>query len=100
MHVEISGSVSYTLHPRTSLETMLTIDKVIALKDVVKWHTVFSEAGLNASTMRSAMHYRRPLRVEEAAALTEALAQRGIVLTQAQQQDLSGGAKQHRETAP
>lgn len=67
---------------------MLTIELVIALKDVVKWHTVFTEAGLNASTMRSAMYHRRPLRENEATALTEALARRGLLVTNTQQYDL------------
>ncbi len=57
---------------------MLTIDRVIELKDLIKWHTVFCEAGLNSNTMRSAIRNRRELRKEEAAAIVKTLAHRGI----------------------
>ena len=67
---------------------MLTIDRLIALKDVIKWNQVFREAGLNSSTMRSAMHYRRELRGSEVLALTDALARRGLHVLDGQQYDL------------
>ncbi len=59
---------------------MLSIDRVIELKGVIKWNAVFCEAGLNPNTMRSAVHNRRELRRDEAAALLRVLRQYGILL--------------------
>ncbi|GEM_PF-6368823 len=59
---------------------MLSIDRVIELKGVIKWHAVFCEAGLNPNTMRSAVHNRRELRRDEAAALLRVLRKYGIHL--------------------
>ena len=57
---------------------MLTIDRIIELKDIIKWNSVFCEAGLNPNTMRSAVHHRRELRREEAIALMRVLNRYGI----------------------
>ena len=70
--------MSYLVCPNLSPSPVLTIERVVALKDVIKWHHVFLEAGLNPSTMRSAMHTRRPLRDDEVSALSSALVRRGI----------------------
>ncbi len=59
---------------------MLTIDRLIELKDVVKWNAVFSKAGLNPNTMRSAVHNRRELRRHEVAAILRVMREQGISL--------------------
>ncbi len=59
---------------------MLTIERLIELKGVIKWHAVFCEAGLNPNTMRSAVHHRRELRRDEAAALMRVLNAYGVRL--------------------
>lgn len=59
---------------------MLTIDRIIDLKSVIKWNAVFCEAGLNPNTMRSAMHNGRELRRDEVAALMHVLRDHGIRL--------------------
>ena len=60
--------------------TMLTIDRLIKLKGIVKWNAVFCEAGLNPNTMRSAVHNRRELRRDEVAAILRVLRRYGISL--------------------
>lgn len=65
---------------------MLTIHRVIDLKDVVRWSPVFRAAGLNENTMRSAMHHKRELRPEEAHAIEQVLLERGVALHAIQQQ--------------
>ena len=65
---------------------MLTIRRVIDLKDVVRWTPVFRAAGLNENTMRSAMHNKRELRPEEAEAIEQVLLERGVALHPIQQQ--------------
>lgn len=64
---------------------MLTIERILELKDVIKWNSVFCDAGLNANTMRSAMHHKRPLRPHEIHALIQALASKGIFLSESKQ---------------
>lgn len=64
---------------------MLTIRRVIDLKDIVRWAPVFRAAGLNANTMRSAMHNKRELRLEEAKAIEQALLERGVAVHPVQQ---------------
>lgn len=59
---------------------MLTIERIIELKGVIKWNAVFCEAGLNPNTMRSAVHTRRELRRSEVAALLRVLSRHGISL--------------------
>lgn len=59
---------------------MLTIDRIIDLKGLIKWNAVYCEAGLNPNTMRSAVHNRRELRRDEAAALMGVLRSHGIRL--------------------
>jgi len=59
---------------------VLSIDRLIRLKGVIKWNAVFAEAGLNPNTMRSAVHHHRELREEEASAITEVLARNGLIL--------------------
>lgn len=59
---------------------MLTIDRLIELKGVIKWNAVFCEAGLNPNTMRSAVHNRRELRRAEVVALMRVLSEHGISL--------------------
>lgn len=59
---------------------MLTIDRLIELKGVIKWNAVFGQAGLNPNTMRSAVHHRRELRLDEAEALIEVLKRYGVAL--------------------
>lgn len=59
---------------------MLSIEKIIELKGVIKWNAVFCEAGLNPNTMRSAVHNRRELRRDEVAALMRVLSGHGISL--------------------
>lgn len=61
-------------------EQMLTIDRLIELKGVIKWNAVFGEAGLNPNTMRSAVHNQRQLRPDEAEALLEVLCNYGLSL--------------------
>lgn len=60
---------------------MLTIERLIELKGVIKWNAVFGEAGLNPNTMRSAVHHQRELRAEEAEALVGVLKKHGVRLT-------------------
>lgn len=60
---------------------MLTIERLIQLKGVIKWNAVFCEAGLNPNTMRSAVHHRRELRADEVTALLHVLERHGLVLT-------------------
>lgn len=67
---------------------MLTIKHIIELKEIIKWHTVFCEAGLNSNTMRSAMHNERELRPEEVNAILNTLSQKGIVLIKQGQREL------------
>jgi hypothetical protein len=57
---------------------VLSIDRLIELKGVIKWNAVFSEAGLNPNTMRSAVHHQRELREEEASAILEVLKGYGL----------------------
>lgn len=64
---------------------MLTIHRVIELKDVIRWSPVFRAAGLNENTMRSAMHHGRELRPEEAEAIAKVLRERGVCLYPVQQ---------------
>lgn len=64
---------------------MLTIRRVIELKDVIRWSPVFRAAGLNENTMRSAIHHGRELRPEEAEAIMRVLLARGVVLDSVQQ---------------
>ena len=59
---------------------MLSIDRLIKLKGVIKWNAVFAEAGLNPNTMRSAVHHQRELREEEASAIVEVLSRHGLAL--------------------
>ena len=59
---------------------MLSIDRLIELKGVIKWNAVFAEAGLNPNTMRSAVHHQRQLREEEASAILEVLGRHGLAL--------------------
>ena len=65
---------------------MLTIDRIIELKDFIRWNVVFRAAGLNENTMRSAMHNRRELRPEESEALLRALNKEGIYIHPAQKE--------------
>lgn len=65
---------------------MLTIRRVIELKDVIRWSPVFRAAGLNENTMRSAIHHRRELRPDEAEAIAQVLQERGIYVHPVQQQ--------------
>lgn len=67
---------------------MLSIERLIGLKTVIKWNAVFAEAGLNPNTMRSAIHNRRDLRKREVAALMRVLKQNGIVLEPLQEPTL------------
>lgn len=67
---------------------MLTLDRLKELKDVIKWHRVFCEAGLNPNTMRSAIHNGRELREEEAIAIEKTLSRRGIYVQFGDQGDL------------
>lgn len=60
--------------------TMLTIERLIELKGVIKWNSVFLEAGLNPNTMRSAVHNRRELRRDEVAALVRVLSRYGVTV--------------------
>lgn len=71
---------------------MLTIERLIELKGVIKWNAVFGEAGLNPNTMRSAVHHQRELRADEAHALVSVLERHGLVLTKP-----TGGGKFHKE---
>lgn len=64
---------------------MLTIHRVIELKDVIRWSPVFRAAGLNENTMRSAMHHGRELRPAEAEAIAKVLRERGVCLHPVQQ---------------
>lgn len=59
---------------------MLTIERLVELKGVIKWNAVFGEAGLNPNTMRSAVHHQRELRADEAKALVEVLRRHGLML--------------------
>jgi hypothetical protein len=59
---------------------MLDINRLIQLKGVIKWNSVFNEAGLNPNTMRSAVHNRRELRRSEVVALMRVLREHGIIL--------------------
>lgn len=59
---------------------MLTVERIIELKGVIKWNAVFCEAGLNPNTMRSAVHNRRELRRDEVAAILRVLRKHGINL--------------------
>ena len=59
---------------------MLTINRLIELKGVIKWNAVFCEAGLNPNTMRSAIHNRRELRRDEVAVLLRVLRKYGVSL--------------------
>jgi hypothetical protein len=59
---------------------VLSIDRLIELKGVIKWNAVFAAAGLNPNTMRSAVHHQRDLRGEEVAAILEVLSRYGLVL--------------------
>jgi hypothetical protein len=61
---------------------VLTIDRLVKLKGVIKWNAVFGEAGLNPNTMRSAVHHHRELRAEEAVALVDVLSRYGLSLTE------------------
>ena len=64
---------------------MLTTRRLIELKEVIRWSAVFRAAGLNANTMRSAMHYGRELRPDEAEAIAQALQEQGVYLHPIQQ---------------
>jgi hypothetical protein len=59
---------------------VLTIERLVELKGVIKWNAVFGEAGLNPNTMRSAVHHQRELRADEAKALVEVLRRHGLML--------------------
>ena len=59
---------------------MLSIERIVELKGVIKWHAVFCEADLNPNTMRSAIHNRRELRKSEATALLRVLRKYGVKL--------------------
>lgn len=64
---------------------MLSIRRIIELKDIIRWAPVFRAAGLNENTMRSAMHHGRELRSEEAEAIAQALLKRGVYFHPIQQ---------------
>ncbi len=64
---------------------MLTISRIIELGDIIKWTPLFRAAGLNDSTLRSAMRNRRELHPEESEALTRVLLERGVRLFPSQQ---------------
>lgn len=67
---------------------MLTIERLKELKDMIKWHRVFCEAGLNPNTMRSAIHNGRELREEEAVAIQKTLSRRGVYIQLGDQGEL------------
>lgn len=69
---------------------MLTTERIVELKGVIKWNAVFCEAGLNPNTMRSAVHNRRELRRDEAVALLRVLRTYGINLDAPDQLTLFG----------
>ena len=69
---------------------MLSIDRLIELKSVIKWNAVFAEAGLNPNTMRSAVHHQRELREEEISAILEVLRGYGLVVAPENQQGCGG----------
>ena len=62
------------------------MERIIELKEVIRWSPIFRAAGLNENTMRSAMHHRRELRPEEAEAIAEALEEKGIYVSPTQKQ--------------
>lgn len=83
---------------------MLSIDRLIELKGVIKWNAVFEEAGLNPNTMRSAVHHQRELREAEASAILDVLRGYGLALASEKEQrgraDLSSGQVYAARTAP
>lgn len=68
---------------------MLSIDRIIELKGVIKWSAVFAAAGLNPNTMRGAVHLQRELRVEEATAILTVLEAYGLTLAKEREPRLS-----------
>lgn len=64
---------------------MLTIRKLNELKEIIRWAPLFRAAGLNESTMRSAMYHERELKPEEASAIEKELVERGVCIYPRQQ---------------
>lgn len=79
-NVDLSLAQRYPTRSPNPEERMLTIDRLIELKGVIKWNAVFGEAGLNPNTMRSAVHHQRELRPDEAQALLAVLRNHGLDL--------------------
>ena len=67
---------------------MIDIVHLNKLSKFIKWNAVFKEAGLNANTMRSAMHHGRELRKEEVASILRVLRQNGIQISVSTQSNL------------
>lgn len=74
---------------------MLSQDRLSELKRIIKLSTVFEEAGLNANTMRSAMHSGRELTCSESDAIGRVLASYGLATSCGSERDMSSRHLKH-----